>query len=243
MLSFGSGNFYGIAAGSTVATPRKFGTLQDVTFDITASTKQLFGQSQFPVDIRRGEIKFTGKAKFAQINAGIVNDLFFNQSSSTGVLLSAVGESAQIPSSTPWTVTVQNAATFDTDLGVIYAATGAAFTKVSGSPTIGEYSESAGVYTFSTSDAGVSVLIDYLYTSPTGGTKVALTNQQMGTQPTFLGVFTTTISGKTMTMKLNACTTSKLSIGTKIQDYTIPEMDFEVMADSGNNIGTISMTS
>ncbi len=145
MLSFGSGNFYGIAAGATVATPRKFGVLQDVTFDITASTKALFGQSQFPVDIRRGELKFTGKAKFAQINAGIVNDLFFNQSSSTGVLLSAVGESAQIPASTPWTVTVVNSATFDTDLGVVYAATGQAFIKVSGTPTIGEYSECRGV--------------------------------------------------------------------------------------------------
>ncbi len=239
MLAFGSGNFYGISSAAN-STPRKFATMQDVQFDLQFTTKQLYGQNQVAIDIRRGQAKFTGKAKFAQINGAMLNDLFFSQTATTGLLLSAVGE-AGIVSATPFTVTVANAATFDTDLGVVYAATGTPLTRVASAPAQGQYSVAAGVYTFSSTDTGASVLIDYLYTAATGGTKVALSNQTMGTTPTFMGVFSTTASGKSVTLKLNLCTSSKLSIQTKIEDYTIPELDFEVMADASNNIGTLSV--
>ncbi len=239
MLAFGTGNFYGISSAAN-STPRKFATMQDVQFDLQFTTKQLYGQNQVAIDIRRGQAKFTGKAKFAQINGSMLNDLFFSQTATTGLLLSAVGEAGTV-SATPFTVTVANATTFDTDLGVVYAATGTPLTRVASSPTQGQYSVASGVYTFNSADTGVAVLIDYLYTAATGGTKVALSNQSMGTTPTFMGVFSTTASGKNVTLKLNLCTSSKLSIQTKIEDYTIPELDFEVMADASNNIGTLSV--
>lgn len=241
MLVFGSGNFYGVNSAAN-STPRKFATLQDVQFDMTFTTKQLFGQSQLAVDIRRGELKFIGKAKFAKINAGILNDLFFNQTSVTGLLLSAVAEAASIPASPgPYTATVVNSATFDTDLGVVYSATGLPLTKVASAPVAGQYSVAAGVYTFAAADAGLGVYIDYLYTAASGGSKITLSNQLMGTTPTFLGVFTATVGGSTLTLKLNQCTSNKLSLATKIEDYGIPELDFEVMADSANNVGTLSV--
>ncbi len=239
MLAFGSGNFYGISSAAN-STPRKFATLQDVQFDLQFTTKQLYGQNQVALDIRRGQAKFTGKAKFAQISGAMLNDLFFSQTAATGLLLSAVGEAGTV-SATPFTVTVANAATFDTDLGVVYAATGVPLTRVASAPAQGQYSVASGVYTFNASDTGVSVLIDYLFTAAAGGTKVALSNQTMGTTPTFMGVFSTTASGKNVTLKLNLCTSSKLSLQTKIEDYTIPELDFEVMADASNNIGTLSV--
>ena len=239
MLAFGSGNFYGISSAAN-STPRKFATMQDVQFDLQFTTKQLYGQNQVAIDIRRGQAKFSGKAKFAQINGAMLNDLFFSQTATTGLLLSAVGEAGTV-SATPFTVTVANAATFDTDLGVVYAATGTPLTRVASTPAQGQYSMAAGVYTFNSADTGVSVLIDYLYTAATGGTKVALSNQSMGTTPTFMGVFSTTASGKNVTLKLNLCTSNKLSLQTKIEDYTIPELDFEVMADASNNIGTLSV--
>jgi hypothetical protein len=241
MLAFGSGNFYGISSAAN-STPRKFATLQDVQFDLQFTTKQLYGQNQVALDIRRGQAKFTGKAKFAQISGSMLNDLFFSQTATTGLLLSAVGEVGTV-SATPFTVTVANAATFDTDLGVVYAATGVPLTRVASAPAQGQYSVAAGVYTFNSADTGAAVLIDYLYTAATGGTKVALSNQSMGTTPTFMGVFSTTASGKNVTLKLNLCTSSKLSLQTKIEDYTIPELDFEVMADAANNIGTLSVAS
>ena len=239
MLAFGTGNFYGISSAAN-STPRKFATMQDVQFDLQFTTKQLYGQNQVAIDIRRGQAKFTGKAKFAQINGSMLNDLFFSQTAATGLLLSAVGEAGTV-SATPFTVTVANATTFDTDLGVVYAATGAPLTRVASAPAQGQYSVASGVYTFNSADTGVAVLIDYLYTVATGGTKVALSNQSMGTTPTFMGVFSTTASGKNVTLKLNLCTSSKLSLQTKIEDYTIPELDFEVMADAANNIGTLSV--
>ena len=241
MLAFGTGNFYGISSAAN-STPRKFATMQDVQFDLQFTTKQLYGQNQVALDIRRGQAKFTGKAKFAQISGSMLNDLFFSQTATTGLLLSAVGEAGTV-SATPFTVTVANSATFDTDLGVVYAATGEPLIRVASAPTQGQYSVAAGVYTFNSADTGVSVLIDYLYTAATGGTKVALSNQSMGTTPTFMGVFSTTASGKNVTLKLNLCTSSKLSLQTKIEDYTIPELDFEVMADAANNIGTLSVAS
>jgi hypothetical protein len=239
MLAFGSGNFYGISSAAN-STPRKFATLQDVQFDLQFTTKQLYGQNQVALDIRRGQAKFTGKAKFAQISGAMLNDLFFSQTAATGLLLSAVGEAGTV-SATPFTVTVANAATFDTDLGVVYAATGAPLTRVASAPAQGQYSVASGVYTFNAADTGAAVLIDYLYTAAAGGTKVALSNQTMGTTPTFMGIFSTTASGKNVTLKLNLCTSSKLSLQTKIEDYTIPELDFEVMADASNNIGTLSV--
>ena len=239
MLAFGSGNFYGISSAAN-STPRKFATLQDVQFDLQFTTKQLYGQNQVALDIRRGQAKFTGKAKFAQISGAMLNDLFFAQTAATGLLLSAVGEAGTV-SATPFTVTVANAATFDTDLGVVYAATGAPLTRVASAPAQGQYSVASGVYTFNAADTGAAVLIDYLYTAATGGANVALSNQSMGTTLTFMGVFSTTASGKNVTLKLNLCTSSKLSLQTKIEDYTIPELDFEVMADASNNIGTLSV--
>lgn len=239
MLVFGSGYLYAISTAAN-ASPRKFGTLQDVTFDFSYSIKELFGQQSLPVDIRRGEGKFTGKAKFANISGGILNDLFFDQTASTGLLLSAVGEPGTVAAATPYEVTVANAVNFDTDLGVVYASGNVPLTRVASNPAAGQYTEAAGVYTFSATDAGKAVLIDYLYTSTTGGTRITLSNQVMGTTPTFLGIFTALVSGKVATLKLNQCTSSKLSLATKVEDYMIPELDLNIMADSSNNVGIIS---
>jgi hypothetical protein len=241
MLAFGSGYFYGISTAAN-SSPRKFAKLQDVQFDLSFSNKSLLAQGQLPIDIRRGQGKFTGKAKAAEINAGLLNDLFFAQSQSTGLILSAVGESGQIPATTTYIVTTVNSVTWTQDLGVVYAATGVPFTRVATSPTVGQYSVAAGVYTFAAADAGLAVYIDYLYTSASGGNTISLSNQQMGTTPTFTGIFTTTVSGKNLTLILNQLTSSKLSLQSKNEDYTIPELDFEVMADAANNIGKLSIT-
>jgi hypothetical protein len=49
------------------------------------------------------------------------------------------------------------------DLGVTYTATSAPLAPVSASPTAGQYSVNAGIYTFSAADAGKSVSISYGY--------------------------------------------------------------------------------
>ena len=240
-LVFGSGNLYGVSA-NTGSTPRKFGAIQDVSFDFSYTLKELFSQNSIAMDARRGEGKFTGKAKFANINGLLLNELFFNQTTTTGQLLSSVNEAGTVPGATTYTVTVANATNFSQDLGVVYANGGAAFVKVASGPTVGQYSVSnAGVYTFAAADANAQVLIDYLYTSTTGGSIITMSQQMMGVTPYFMGFFTSNVGGKIITLKLNNCTSSKLSMATKTEDYTIPEMDFTIIADASNNIGTLSI--
>lgn len=50
------------------------------------------------------------------------------------------------------------------DLGVIYASTGASFTPVAAAPGAGQYAIGAGVYTFSAADAGQPLALSYGYT-------------------------------------------------------------------------------
>jgi len=234
---FGAGSLYGTST-ATGSTPVQFGALQEASFDFSATTKELFGGSQFALAVRRGTIKVTGKAKVGTINGAMFNSLFFGQTGVTGQLLTANNETGTIPT-TPFAITVTNAATFSTDLGVRYSLTGLPLTKVDigATPTTGQYKVSAvGVYTFAAADTALAVLISYTYTSVTGGTKTTITNQLLGTTPVFSMVFNAIDNGKQVTYTFPKCTASKLSMGTKLEDFVIPEFDFHVFADDSGQV-------
>jgi hypothetical protein len=73
-------------------------------------------------------------------------------------------EAQIVPNATPWQITAaQPFGPWGSDLGVVYAATGAPLAAVAASPSIGEYAVSAGLYTFSTADAGAQVSLSYGY--------------------------------------------------------------------------------
>lgn len=239
--SFGSGVLYGRSLTNTPATPVRFGGLQGVTLDFSFTTKQLFGQYQFPIALGRGTGKITGKADFAQFNAQAFNDLFFGYSNpSTGEVKTAVGEAATVSANT---VTVTNAANFSQDFGVVRASDGSVYTRVSSSPTGLQYScnETTGVYTFNSSQNNVAVAVSYTYADSANGKKITITNQLLGNSPQFIAVFTETFNGKQQTLVLNACMSSKLSLTTKLEDFTIPAFDFEAFADASNTIGSFSL--
>jgi hypothetical protein len=84
------------------------------------------------------------------------------------------------------------------------------------------------------------VLISYTYGTAASGTKLTLTNQLMGTTPTFKATFYTTYNGQGTALRLNACTANKLSLPTKIDDWTINELDFMAFADASGTIGYLS---
>lgn len=239
---FGSGSLFGIDNTASPPTPVKFGALQDVSIEFSLSIKELYGQHQFPLAIGRGKSKITGKAKLGQVQGDLYNSLFFGATKSSGEVLAAIEEVGTIPGEVPYTITVANAANFDTDLGVIYADNGKPLTRVAENPTEGQYSVdvATGVYTFSTADGGKEVKINYLYTSNTGST-ITISNQLMGVAPTFKVVLTEKFRNKTVTLILNACTSSKLTLPTKEEDFMISEFDFEAMADDAGNVGKISV--
>jgi hypothetical protein len=243
-VAFGSGVLIATPAGAN-PTPVQFGTMQDVSIDISFSTKQLMGQYQFPIAVARGEGKISGKAKYANIDGAVFNSLFFGVTETVGQKLWSYNEAATIPSSTPWQVTVANGATFDADLGVTYASSGLFLTRVAAAPTVGQYSvnTTTGVYTFSTTDANKAILINYSYTQTTSGAKSIINNQVMGTAVTFQIDFyqkNPNVAGAQWSLRLYSCMASKLSVASKNSDFTVPELDFEAFANAANNIGEIN---
>ena len=74
------------------------------------------------------------------------------------------GEAQTAPAAAPWTIAaLAPYGPWATELGVAYAATGAALTAVPSSPTAGEYALAGGAYAFSAADAGAALSISYGY--------------------------------------------------------------------------------
>jgi len=244
IYNFGSGVLFGKPTVGDVAaliTPMQFGTLQEVQLEVSGDVKELFGRYQMPVDVARGKVKITGKAKVASIDGKIVNDLFFGQTVAAGQNLIILDEAQTIPASVSYVVTVSGSANFTEDLGVRYSATGLRFTRVTaGSEAVGKYSvvESGGgkgVYTFAVADAGVAVLISYGKTS-TGGTNINVKNQLMGYGPKFEARLYNQYNAKQTGVKLWQCISTKFSFPTKIDDYVISDYEFSAMSDAAGNI-------
>jgi hypothetical protein len=241
MFSFGSGVLIGTRTDIANATPINFGLVQEVHIDESASIKELFGQFQHPVAIARGTIKTTGKAKVARISGLAFASLFYGVVPVAGQLATAFGEAGVVPT-TPHQVTVANAATFVADLGPINATTGLPLIKVAAGPATGQYSvnPTTGVYTFAAADVGLALLMNYTYTIAGTGQKFTVTNQLLGTTPTFGATFYTTHQGKAVSVSIANATSSKLTFGTKLEDFVLPEFDFSCFADAAGNLMTWS---
>lgn len=244
-FTFGSGVLIGTRTDIANPTPRLFGILQESSVDFALTNKELVGSYQFPVAVARGTGKIGGKAKAANLNAGMLNDLFFQGTQAANEARMAVNEVGVIPT-TPFQITPANAATFLEDMGVFNATTGRFMTRVASGPVAGQYSvnTTTGVYLFSAADqaSAPSVYITYRYTfTTTIGQTMTINNQLLGINPTFSIVLNQQYNGKQMTLKLNACTSTKLTLATKLEDFLIPEFDFSAYADLANVIGTLSI--
>jgi hypothetical protein len=245
-INFSSGNLYAVAttAGVSNPTPVKFGILQEGSIEFDGTNKELYGNQQFPQDVARGAIKVMGKSKLAQIYSGMFN-LFFGQTITTGAGVGVIsGESDTVPGTSTYTITVAQAATFQTDLGVVYAATGIPLTRVASVSTAGQYSvnTSTGVYTFNSSDASAAVSISYEYGLTSGVNEIILTNQLMGNSPTFMAILACSYKGNFMNVHLNQAISEKLTIPTKNTDYTILEFDFQAYCDASNTLGKLTLS-
>jgi hypothetical protein len=244
---FGAGIMWGTqlqdSTGAAVAnaTPIMIGILQNVSVDISFETKELHGSdSQFAKYVGRGKGKIDCKASMGTIKGAIFNSLFFGQGQTSGinsVVYDTVG--AAIPA-TPYqiTVTPPSSGTFQTDLGVVYQATGLPLTKVASAPTTGQYSVSnAGIYTFAAADTLLVVYINYSYTATsTTAVKNTVKNIPMGYSPSFSTELYMPYDGKSLVLTLNKCISNKLSISTKLDDFMMPELDFSAFADSAGNV-------
>lgn len=250
-LIFGAGEFYGVpltdASGNNVSnpTPIRLGVLQGMSLDISADTKELFGQNQFAIDVARGKQKITGKVMYAQIAGRALNNLFFGQTLTSGTMQSVVADTtgAVVPG-TPFTITptVPNSGTFVQDLGVINAA-GIPLVRVASAPSQGQYSvnQATGVYTFAASQTGETVFISYRYSyTLTSANNISLTNLAMGAVPTFQALMHASYKGRRALVNLSVAQFSKLALlSTKQDDHNIPEMEFNAYANAAGSVGNI----
>lgn len=128
-------------------------------------------------------------------------------------------------------------AVFVADLGCIYAATGMLLKRVASAPAVGQYAvnTTTGIYTFSTADAGLTVLQSFQYTNAlfTGASKQTVLNLPMGYAPTLRFDLTVAYLGKMTTFSFPMAVPQKMSIGFKNEDFSVPEFDLEAF-DPGN---------
>jgi len=233
---FGPGSLYLTRTDIANATPVNIGYAQSFSYSEQGDSKELFGQNQYPIAVARGTIKATGKAKAATVSAIALNAAFHGDSFVTGQLLMAEKEAGSVPGSSTYTITVANSAHFDTDLGVIYAATGLPLQKVASGPAAGQYSVSAGVYTFASGDASANVLITYAYTSSSGGQTRTVTNKALGTMPTFQLDYSSKYNNKPYYARFFSCVATQLQHSHALTDFTMPELDFSFYQNPAGNV-------
>jgi hypothetical protein len=222
-------------------TPVQLAVCQEIGMDEGFETKKLYGQNQFPVDVGRGKGNLGVKAKFAQVNGITVSSLYFGQTLSTGLNGYVYDVTGSTIPATPFqvTVTVPNSGTFAQDMGV-RNSNGVPMTKVASAPTTGQYSNTAGVYTFAAADTGQKVFISFAYTNTVaqvaGSTKMVIQNIPMGSAPILRLDVWFTKNGKQFSTQYPQAIASKLGWQSKLDDYMVPEVEFECFADSAGNV-------
>ncbi len=188
-------------------------------------------------------MKITGKIKAATLSGAAWNAAFYGQTFTSGSLLWNIDEADVIPA-TPYTVTVTNAATFDADLGVRYAVGNLPLQRTTaGLEAAGLYSvtqtgANKGKYVFAVADTALGINITYTSTQA-GGQSLKVTNQLIGTAPTFKLDYYTNLNqptSKPFAIRVFSCVGSKFSLATKLEDFILPEIDFSAMDDGNGNI-------
>lgn len=241
-IGFGTGFLFmtpQVAAG--VANPVKVGILQDVSMDFSWDEKPLYGTAQFPVAVARGKAKLQCKAKEAQIDSLAIATVILG---GTPVLGEDVIADLEAHTATSTHVTVTQAATFTTNLSVFYQTTGQPLVQTtSGSETTGQYSvSSGGVYQLAAGDSAAALFISYKYNAGTaaGGYKTTIVNQPMGAFVPFqVDLFQNnpeTVPLSQWGVRLYKCMSSKFSIATKLDDWTIPEFDWSCYANAAGQV-------
>lgn len=238
-FGFNSGAAF-LIDSSANPTPNQLGILQSASLALKATNKKLYGNNLLPVAAGRSQIDVTGKAKFAQYQARLIND-FFGSTMNTGQTLIAYNEAASIPASSPYTYQTTNHTTFTLNLGVVYASTGIPLVCVASSPATGQYTISSGTYTFATADAGANVVINYEYTT-TGGETITISNASAGAASLSTIVLGMSYNGLQGNFTLPACLPTDLNLlDGKIGDFSMPELSFDAICNSSNTLGTLSL--
>ena len=252
MINFGVGKLIAVptnnSSGAVVTnpTPVVLGTMQDVAVDMSVEIKELHGSRRYPIAIGQGKGKIEIKAKYVDIDVGVLGSLFLGKTAATGFKGMVEDAVSAIPT-TPFQVTptVPNSGTFVADLGVFFVATGEQLTRVATTPSAGQYSvnTTTGVYTFNTADStkNVAISFEYTATSVVAARNFDLTNDLMGQTPSFSLLLQNKYDGKTLVMKFNRAVSGKLSVPLKNDDFAMYDFEAQCFADAAGNLGYVCL--
>jgi len=171
---------------ATNPTPVKPYTIATLEIDQAADIKELRGQSQYPDDTARSDIKPTFKFSMGRTDYFLLNQAIYADVTVAGGTSVSPNEAHTVPAVSTYIVTIAppGTGTFGEDLGVQYAGLGN-LEKVASGPVQGQYSVviATGVYTFAAADASANILISYSYTLATAGNTYQINNQVQGYSP------------------------------------------------------------
>ena len=238
------------AFGNAVSNPSPvlIAGMQDVSLDMSAEVKELYGTNSFAIAIGRGKQKLGIKVKNAQVHGRLWNQLFFGQTIAPGVYTAYFDTAGTAIPTTPYTVTpvttyaasLPSGATYGYDLGV-RDVNNLPFARVASAPTTGQYSMTGGVYTFAAADTGRTVYISFNYTATsTVAQKLAIANLPMGFAPVFQFDLIIPYLGNVLSATFPNCMATKTGLATKLDDFAYPEFDISAFAPGSAGVGTLS---
>jgi hypothetical protein len=245
-LAFGIGTLIGQRTDQE-APPSLLGILSSVTITFEREALLAYSGSGQSAAIAgaAGKLTIRGNAKSARMQMTGLQNLFFGPACLTmpGQQQVSTGENDTVPESLE--ITVQNASTFQADLGVFYAETGVQLTPVAADPEQGQYVVAAGVYQFNVHDEAAAVTIFYAYDVATKQT-LFVSNELAGGVP-FFAVYLQNQGGantgvsEPMFLKINQCFSPKLAMPFVNQRYTISDFDFLAIGDVSNQLAQFAL--
>jgi hypothetical protein len=250
LAAFGPGILIVSRTDITIPSPINVGYAQEFSIEAAATSKQLYGQKQWPLVVARGTIKGTGKFKAAVLSGLAWSAMFYGvAASTTNQIAWNVDSTFSLSTASTAAVQVGSSLTFDADLGARYVTSGLPFQRVAtGSEALGKYSittGSPGLYNFSAADttgSGVTggAPIKITYTSTTSvGQSLLVTNQLIGQTPTFQLDYYTSLNqptAKPFVVRIYVAVAEKHMMAFKLEDFMIPEFDFGLFANASDQI-------
>lgn len=258
LAAFGPGILIVTRTDTTTPVAINVGFAQELTLDFAGTTKQLFGQKQYPLVAARGTIKATGKWKAATISGVAWNAAFYGNTFSTAAASNIqwnIDSTLTLTSTMTSTAGAQTGSslTFDADLGVKFSTIGLPLIRCSSTGTTvagttvssGFYaigSTSPGFYYFNAADTAAGYAVKITYTSlvsATAGQSLIVTNALIGTTPTFQLDYYTSLSqptAKPFVVRVYQCVASKMMLAAKLEDFIMPEFDFDFFANSNDQV-------
>lgn len=259
MILFGTGKMITTldydASGVKLATPTPvhWGSLQDISIDIDVDMKTLYGSQRFPISVGQGKGKIEIKAKYGEISGAILGGMQFGKAGTSGVRAGVFDFAVTIPKAEGANPPAQQfivepplSGTFVADMGVLDSATGESLQRVAPaegkSPAPGEYTVVNGTYKVAPAAQERTLLVSYEYRANSSkGQVFRLTNDVMGTTPSFTLMLQNSFDGQNLVMRLNRVVSSKLSLPFKNDDYSVYDLNAQAFADAAGEIGYLCL--